>query len=99
MIYYSFCRYNVPVENLRFVNGFWSNIGTAGSHQSLYYCEVTDDMMTTAGGGNPIEGELIDVYHLPLKEALGFLFDTSKKKSAGLCFGFMWFSQFIKPLK
>ena len=48
-------------------------------------------MLTTSGGGNPIEGELIDVVHLPVSEARTFLVDSAKKKSVGLCFGFMWF--------
>ena len=79
------------MDSLRRVNDFWSNIGTGGSNQVLYYCEVTDDMLTTAGGGMASEGELIDVFYLPVSEAREFLFDSSKKKSMGLCFGFMWF--------
>ncbi len=48
-------------------------------------------MLSTLGGGNPIEGEFIDVVYLPVSQARTFLVDSSKKKSVGLCFGFMWF--------
>ena len=89
--------YDVPVERLKFVTSFWSNIGTAGTLQTLYYCSVTDDMHVSMGGGNVKEGEVIELYHVPADEALTFVLDTSKKKSTGLCLGFMWFLQCVRP--
>ena len=78
------------------VTDSWSSIGTGGSNQTTYYCEVTDDMLTSGGGGNPLEGETIDVVYIPVSEARQFLVDSSKKKAVGLCFGFMWFLDFKK---
>lgn len=58
----------------------------------IYYCEVTDNMLVSGGGGgNPSEGEMIDVVHVPVSELNQLLFDARKKKSVGSCFGIMWF--------
>ena len=89
--------YDVPVEKLEFINSFYSSIGTGGTRQSTFYCEVTDDMSVTRGGGVAHEGEMIDVIHVPIDEATEFVFDTSKPKSAGLCFAVLWFERFKRP--
>lgn len=49
------------------------------------------------GGGDPSEGEMIDVIHVPVRDIDEFITDESKKKSMGLCFGFMWFAKNILP--
>ena len=89
--------YQVKTENLRYITSFWSNIGTAGSRQSLFYCEVTDAMIVGSGGGNLHEGEMIDVLDIPISKIDEFIMDESKKKSMGLCFGFSWFAKEILP--
>lgn len=89
--------YQVKTENLQYITSFWSNIGTAGSKQSLFYCEVTDEMIVGSGGGNLHEGEMIDVLDIPIGTIDEFIFDESKKKSMGLCFGFSWFAKNILP--
>lgn len=89
--------YRVPPEKLEFVNSYYSSIGTGGTLQSMFYCEVTDEMRVSGGGGNLFEGERIEVVHLPLSEAMEMMFDTSKPKSTGLCFSFIWFDKFKRP--
>lgn len=90
--------YRVRTEDVQFVTSFWSNIGTAGSKQSLFYCEVNDAMIDReSGGGNPHEGEMIDVVHIPVSQIDEFILDETKKKSMGLCFGFTWFAKNILP--
>ena len=89
--------YDISSANLQLITNFWSNIGTAGSLQSLFYCEVTDEMAVGQGGGNPLEEERIDVFHLPIDQIDTFIYDTTKKKSIGLAFGLMWFSKNILP--
>ena len=83
--------YDVPLEGIERVNSYYSSIGTAGTLQTLFYCEVTDAMMVGEGGGNRQEGELIEVEYISLEESEQFLFDTSKPKSVGLCSAFHWF--------
>ena len=89
--------YDVPVEEIRYITNFWSNIGTAGSLQTVFYCEVTEDMHVGRGGGNPKEGEQINVIHIPIDQIDDVIYDTTKKKSTGLGFAFMWFSRNILP--
>ena len=89
--------YDVPLESLERVNSYCSNIGTGGNTQYLFYCEVTDDMLATGGGGNRQEGELIDVVYIPVEESIETVFDDSVPKSSSLCFGFFWFDKYKRP--
>lgn len=89
--------YDVPLESIECINSYYSSIGTGGSQQTVFYCEVTDAMLESDGGGNSHEGEMIETYHLPIAESDTFVFDTSKPKSVGLCFSLMWFDRFKKP--
>lgn len=89
--------YDVPLESIQRVTGYHSSIGTSGSYQTLFYCEVTDDMQLGDGGGMAHEGEMIDVVHVPASEAVQFALDDSKSKSSGLCFAFLWFDKTIRP--
>ena len=86
--------YDVPLENFQVVNSYITNIGTSGTTHTQYYCTVTDDMQINQGGGDIEEGELIDVVYIPVAKSMDFVYDTSIKKSCGLCFGFMWFDKF-----
>lgn len=85
--------YDVPLDALERVNSYCSNIGTAGTQQFLFYCEVTDDMLTGSGGGNTQEGEKIEVVYIPLEKSIETVFDDSLAKSSSLCFGFFWFDK------
>lgn len=89
--------YNVSLESLECITSYNSSVGHAGSHQTLFYCEVTDAMRTKQGGGNYSEGEEIEVVHLPLKEGVALVFDQDKPRSSGLLFALMWFEQYKKP--
>ena len=90
--------YNVPLEALERVSSYCSNIGTAGTLQQLFYCEVTDDMLVGSGGGNTQEGESIEVLYIPVEESIQLVFDDSLSKSSSLCFGFFWFDKYKRPL-
>lgn len=73
-------------------------MGHAGSVQTLFYCEVTDNMRKTDGGGNLTEGEYIQVVHVPLEEGTSMILHTERPRPAGLCFALMWFEHHKKPL-
>lgn len=89
--------YDVPLEGIQEVTGYCSSIGTSGSHQTMFYCAVTDDMHVEQGGGNAAEGEMINVIHIPASKALEFALDASKVRTSGLCFAFLWFDKIIRP--
>ena len=88
--------YDVPLSNIEFVNAYYSSIGHAGSRQTMYYCEVTDDMMVHAGGGNEHEGELIEVVNVPLEDGMKLAMNGEPARSTGLCFAVLWFEHFKK---
>lgn len=89
--------YDVPLESIQQVTGYQSSIGTSGSYQTMFYCEVTDDMQRGEGGGMAHEGEMIEVVHIPASNAVQFALDPSNSRSSGLCFGFLWFDKTIRP--
>ena len=83
--------YDVPLESIQKVTGYCSSIGTSGSYQTMFYCEVTDSMQKGQGGGCAVEGEMIRVVHVPASEAVQFTLDESKVKTSGLCYPFLWY--------
>lgn len=85
------CGYNIPVERLEEVLRFRSGVGTTGSLQVMYYCEVTDaDKVSGAGGG--VDDELIDVHELTLDEARDMLKQGTEHTSPpAFLFGVLWF--------
>ncbi|KAG6933266.1 nudix hydrolase 14 [Chelydra serpentina] len=85
------CGYDVPITNLKRITSYRSGVGVTGSKQTLFYAEVTDQMKTGEGGGQPEEGELIEVVEVPLQDSMKFAFDEDFPKTMGVIFSFMWF--------
>jgi len=83
------CGYDIPVENLKKVTSFYTNVGISGAKQTIYYGELTDAMQINAGGG--LEEENIEVIYLPIKDAKSFMFDESYQKTSGVLTAFYWF--------
>ncbi|KAF1573294.1 UNVERIFIED_CONTAM: Uridine diphosphate glucose pyrophosphatase, partial [Eudyptes pachyrhynchus] len=91
------CGYRVPVTDLRRITSYRSGVGVTGSRQTLFYAEVTDQMRTGKGGGQPEEGELIEVVEIPLEDSMKFAYDETLPKTMGVIFSFMWFQNNIAP--
>lgn len=83
------CGYNVPLEAIERVTGFYTSVGFAGSRQSLFFALVDESMRLHNGGG--VEHELIEIVELPLSQAKEMMFDETKPKTPGLLFAFSWF--------
>lgn len=85
------CGYNVTADRLEEVIRFRAGVGTSGSLQVLFYCEVTDaDKVEGAGGG--VDEELIDVHELTLDEARDMLKQGTEHTSPpAFLFGILWF--------
>ncbi|MBN3271624.1 NUD14 pyrophosphatase, partial [Polyodon spathula] len=77
--------------------GTRSGVGVTGSKQTMFYAEVSDDNCVGEGGGEPQEGELIEVVKVPLPESMNFAFDESLPKTMGVLFSFMWFHSNMAP--
>ena len=88
------CGYKIPLEDVEKITSFYTSVGFAGSKQTLYYAEVDESMKVSDGGG--IEGELIEVISLSIKDAKRFIYDENVVKTPGLMFSFMWWFDRIK---
>lgn len=76
---------------------FRSGVGVTGSKQTMFYAEVSDDNCVSTGGGEPCEGELIEVVKVPLHEAMTFAYDERIPKTMGVIFSFIWFHNNMSP--
>ena len=74
-----------------------SGVGVTGAKQTMFYAEVSDDNRVGEGGGEPQEGELIEVVTVPLHEAMTFAYDESVPKTMGVVFSFIWFHNNMSP--
>jgi len=83
------CGYDVPVESIKKITSFYTNVGVSGGHQSLFYARINESMKIHSGGG--INDEEIDLIFLPISEIEEFIFDETKAKTPGLMFSFYWF--------
>lgn len=83
------CGFHVPLEKIQKITSFYTAVGFAGSHQTLYFAEVDESMRVSDGGG--VDAEAIEVVYVSLDEARTFILDESKAKTPGLMFGFGWF--------
>lgn len=69
---------------------FRAGVGTNGSLQTMYYCEVTDDDKATIGGG--VDDEIIDVIELSLDEARAMVAQGATNNAPPSCLlGILWF--------
>ncbi|XP_020776533.2 uridine diphosphate glucose pyrophosphatase NUDT14 [Boleophthalmus pectinirostris] len=91
------CGYDVPASKLKKITSYRSGVGVTGSKQTMFYAEVSDDNRVSAGGGEPKEGELIEVVKIPLHEAMTFAYNERIPKTMGVIFSFMWFHNNMAP--
>lgn len=82
------CGYDVPLEKIERVTSFYTAVGFAGAKQTLYYCEVNDEMSIHEGGG--VHAEDIEVIYLDIDEAKTFVLDETKAKTPGIMYAMMW---------
>lgn len=93
------CGYNVPLNCIEKITSYYSSVGVSGSYQTLFYAEVSDDMLVNKGGGSAAEGEMIDVVYIPLDEITTFMYDEKKPKTPSVVLAIMWFLQNKLPVQ
>lgn len=85
------CGYDVPANRLEEIIRFRSGVGTTGSLQVMFYCEVTDDDKVKGAGGG-VDDELIDVHELTIDQAREMLKQGTEHTSPpAFLFGILWF--------
>lgn len=83
------CGYEVPLEKIKKISSFFTNVGVTGSKQHLFFTTIDNSMQIHAGGG--VQNEQIILEYIPLAEAKTFLFNEELAKTPGLMFAFYWF--------
>lgn len=91
------CGYDVPASKLKRITSYRSGVGVTGAKQTMFYAEVSEDNRVSEGGGEPREGELIEVVKVPLHEAMTFAYDEKIPKTMGVIFSFIWFHNNMSP--
>lgn len=87
------CGYDVKLENLEKVLSYRAGVGVQGALQTLYYCEVTDDMKTEKGGG--VDDEIIEVVEKTIPEIENMFTSETPLNSPPTClFALLWFLRY-----
>ncbi|KAF5301149.1 hypothetical protein FQA39_LY10827 [Lamprigera yunnana] len=83
------CGYNVPVSSLEKVSTCRSGVGTTGSKQTMFYCEVTDNMKVCEYGG--IDKELVEIVEMSMAEIKEYIAKSDVQSPPGFMYGLYWF--------
>ena len=83
-------NYNVK-SYLKLCWHFSAGVGISGDPQTVYYAEVTDNMKVSSGGGNPEEGEQIEVVEMSIQEIENYMTSQSVFSPGGFLFALQWF--------
>ncbi|WP_121020774.1 NUDIX hydrolase [Helicobacter vulpis] len=88
------CGYAITPSMLEPIGVFHSATGISGSKQNMFFARITQAHQRHAGGG--VEGECIEVVHLPLQQARSFITDGRIPKTIGLGYALHWSVEKIK---
>ncbi|CAH0560974.1 unnamed protein product [Brassicogethes aeneus] len=83
------CGYHVKPSMLEKISSYRSGVGSQGSLQTAYYCEVTDDMRVSSGGG--VDDEIIEVIEMSVDEMKEYISGHNIKSPPSFMFGMYWF--------
>ncbi|XP_049877607.1 uridine diphosphate glucose pyrophosphatase NUDT14-like isoform X2 [Pectinophora gossypiella] len=86
------CGYNIETKMLERIISYRAGVGVQGSAQTLYYCEVTDEMRVTTGGG--VDDEMIEVVELSIPQVESMVAAPERQPvptPPSCLFGLMWF--------
>lgn len=84
------CGYEVNDDQLEIIATIANMSVTTGARSTFYYCEVTDDMRVSNGGG--VVGENIEVVEMPVNEVLEYANNRVYVSSpVNFMYGLYWF--------
>jgi UDP-sugar diphosphatase len=83
------CGYDVPLSGLIKIGSYRSGVGTLGSLQTAYYCEVSDEMKVSQGGG--VGDEIIDVVEMTVPEVKEYVRQDKLPSPPSFLFAIYWF--------
>lgn len=84
------CGYEISTDQLEKIASIANQSETTGARSTFYYCEVTDDMKVSKGGG--VIGENIEVVDMPVSEVLEYANNPEYVSSPiNFMYGLYWF--------
>ena len=83
------CGYSVEASNLERVASYLSGVGATSSRQTSYYCEVTDDMKVSQGGG--VDDEIIEVVEMTIPDIKKYVSQNHVLSPPSFLFNIHWF--------
>ncbi|XP_057661150.1 uridine diphosphate glucose pyrophosphatase NUDT14-like [Diorhabda carinulata] len=83
------CGYDVPISSLEKIGLYRSGVGTSASLQTAFYCEVTDEMKVSAGGG--VDDEIIEVVEMTVGDIKKYVTQDYIKSPPSFMFAIYWF--------
>lgn len=83
------CGYEVPLSSLLKIGSYRSGVGTSASLQTAFYCEVTDDMRVSKGGG--VDDEIIEIVEMTVDEIKKYVTQVNIKSPPSFLFAIYWF--------
>lgn len=83
------CGYKVSLSDLTLVCVFPNGGETSGARQTMFYCEVTDEMKVSEGGG--VDDEIIEVMEMRPDEVLEYVSKEDVRSPVNVLFGIYWF--------
>ncbi len=81
--------YDVPLDSIEKITSFYTAVGFAGGHQTLYFSTIDESMRVDEGGG--VDDEFIEVVYIKKDEVMSFMSDEKVAKTSGLMFSLMWY--------
>lgn len=86
------CCYNINPSGIEKVLTFPTGVGIMSRVQTLYYCEVTDDMKATSKNiGN--ESEIIEIVEMTIPEIKKYIKNKHVQSPSNFLFAIYWFLQ------
>lgn len=84
------CGYQINVDQLEKIATIANLSDTTGARSTFYYCEVTDEMRVSAGGG--VEGENVEVVEMSVSDVFKYADSTHYVSSpVNFMYGLYWF--------
>lgn len=83
------CGYDVPLNNFEKIGSYRSGVGTSASLQTAYYCQVTDDMKVSSGGG--VDDEIIEVVEMTVEEVKKYISQNNIQSPPSFLFAIYWY--------
>jgi hypothetical protein len=73
----------VNLKDIHKISALRTGVGLLGSLHTIFYTEINEKMKTGPGGGNPAEGESIELFELPVDQIREFINDDSNPRAPG----------------